>query len=248
MLHLIISNINFKQIFGNKNKKIENFQSYGSLYYNIDNEDLQKNETTNINFNKTLSFLNADENEEDDDFKKKLLSYINKETTKPVNETRVSKTVAEKRFEDNNMFPVIPSNSYTSNVNVPNFESNVLDVKKFYNRTYDNLNEDELKTSRPEDMNNMVTQSTSIQALENDVLDSKDPKGRISTNIPDNWSYKNEMPMNGGVIGGGIVGFDSLESQFAAFGNGTVNLQMANTPQFNVIPHDDLRKPIIYED
>ena len=52
--------------------------------------------------------------------------------------------------------------------------------------------------------------------------------------------------MNGGKING-IVGFDTLESQFAIYNPNKLNLQTANQNNFNNIPHDDLRKPIVYE-
>ena len=52
--------------------------------------------------------------------------------------------------------------------------------------------------------------------------------------------------MNGGIMNG-IVGFDSLESQFAIYNPNKLNLQVDNENKFNNIPHDDLRKPIVYE-
>jgi hypothetical protein len=52
--------------------------------------------------------------------------------------------------------------------------------------------------------------------------------------------------MNGGNMNG-IIGFDSLESQFAIYNPNKLNLQSANSNNFDNIPHNDLRKPIVYE-
>ena len=69
---------------------------------------------------------------------------------------------------------------------------------------------------------------------------------RESTVNPDNWTYKNELPMNGGNMNG-IIGFDALESQFSIYNPNKLNLQDANSSNFDNIPHNDLRKPIVYE-
>lgn len=182
----------------------------------------------------SISFLtDSNNNNKDDEFKKKLMKYIK--------EDEINKEV---NFENNNLHLVEASNSYLSENNVPNFESNVADVKKFFNINYDNLTENELK-------------STSIESIKkiNDVVTidthSKQPcnvvsYGRESTVNPDNWKYKNELPMNGGNMNG-VFGFDSLESQFAIYNPNKLNLQTVKEDKFDNIPHDDLRKPIIYE-
>jgi hypothetical protein len=80
--------------------------------------------------------------------------------------------------------------------------------------------------------------------------------GRESIELPTSWQYKSELPMNGGSMNG-IYGFDNLDSQFASFNdnavngndhaNGTqINLQNANDNNFKNIPHNDLRKPVVY--
>lgn len=135
------------------------------------------------------------------------------------------------------------SNSYLNDNNVPNFESNVADISKFYNINYDNLNENELKATSLETLNK-ISDVKSVSKTEKDCNTTQ--YVRESNVVPDNWSYKNEMPMNGGVMNG-IVGFDSLESQFAMFNPNKLNLQNADSKNFNNIPHDDLRKPIVYE-
>ncbi len=255
VLHFIINSINFNQILGNPKKMIENF-----LTSPLENTSPHKGlveldralENKNINLSDSIKFLTEDsqteQNEKDEDFKKKLLSFIKKND-------ETDKTQAIKSFEEKNVLPVVPSNSYTSNENVPNFESNVLNVQRFYKRdingdSLDNLDEKELKKASERYSNEVndgrVLKETPIPNLGNDVNDSRDNYGRISTKNPPVWQYKDELPMNGGNMGG-IVGFNSLESQFEIYNGGQINMQAANSPNFEIIPHDDLRKPIIYE-
>ena len=211
ILHIIILNINYNYDIGNK-KKVENF--------NNDSPSEVLNE-------KSLQFLNS--NNEDEESKKKLMKYINIEEPKKLTE-----------FEDKNINKVNPSNTFLGNNNVPNFESNVANISKFYKVNFDNLDEDELKSTSLENLKLNLDEKTVNPTKDIDHI------GRKSTENPDVWSYKNEIPMNGGSMNG-IVGFDSLESQFSIYNPNKLNLQDANSNNFNNIPHDDLRKPIIYE-
>ena len=210
ILHIVILNINSTYSFGKK-KNIENF------------EDSKENKDS-------ISFLTN--NNDNDDFKKKLLKYIQED--EPVKETE---------FEKKNLLKVEASNTYVNDNNVPNFESNVADISKFYKVNYDNLDENELKSTSIESLNK-VNNSKPVSKTEKDC--NTDIYGRDSNVMPDNWSYKNEMPMNGGSMNG-IIGFDSLESQFAMYNPNKLNLQSVNDKKFDNIPHNDLRKPIVYE-
>jgi len=213
ILHIIILNINYSVVIGNK-PKIENFT------------DVKEN---------SISFLTDNNNSSsDDEFKKKLMKYIK--------EDEITKEV---EFENKNLIKVEASNSYLGNDNVPNFESNVADISKFYDINYDNLNENELKSTSIDTLKKIkdtVSIDTHSQQPCNVVS-----YGRESTVNPDNWKYKNELPMNGGNMNG-IIGFDNLESQFAIYNPNKLNLQSVNEDKFQNIPHDDLRKPIVYED
>jgi hypothetical protein len=210
ILHIVILNINSTYTFGKK-KYIENF------------EDTKENKDS-------MSFLTN--NYENDDFKKKLLKYIQED--EPIKETE---------FEKKNLLKVEASNTYVNDNNVPNFESNVADISKFYKVNYDNLDENDLKETSIDSLNK-VNNSKSVSKTEKDCNTTQ--YVRDSNVLPDNWSYKNEMPMNGGVMNG-IVGFDSLESQFAMYNPNKLNLQSVNDKKFDNIPHNDLRKPIVYE-
>jgi hypothetical protein len=220
ILHIIILNINRSYTIG-KEKSVENFEG--------------------PNNEKTMNFLMSDTNT-NDEFKKKMLKYIQADY----------EPNKENKFEQKNLFPVEPSNAYLEENNVPNFESNVADVKKFYNINYDNLNECDLKSTSISNLKNFEDLNKQSE-LENMSLnvDSQgssnvSPYVRESDKLPNTWSYKNELPMNGGDING-IYGFDSLESQFASFNPNKLNLQNNTEEKFKNIPHDDLRKPIIYE-
>ena len=224
ILHIIILNISYSIDLGKKTK-IESFSD------------------NNVNEN-SISFLTESNNSKDDEFKKKLMKYIKTEDTKKENE-----------FESKNIKEVEASNSYLSFNNVPNFESNVANISKFYNINYDNLDENELKSTSIENLskikNEITVEPSNINNISTTDTHSKkdceiDPFGRESTDYPDNWNYKNELPMNGGQMNG-IFGFDSLESQFAIYNPNKLTLQTVNDDKFKNIPHDDLRKPIIYE-
>jgi hypothetical protein len=179
----------------------------------------------------SMNFLkDTDSNKSDEDFRKKMAKYI--QQPEPVKETI---------FENKNLNKVEASNTFLSNNNEPNFESNVADISKFYKINYDNLDESELKSTSIEKLNNIAMATTATTATTVD-----EPNTRKPTVNPDNWEYKNELPMNGGKMNG-IIGFDSLESQFATYNPNKLNLQTSDTNNFDNIPHNDLRKPIVYE-
>ena len=133
---------------------------------------------------------------------------------------------------------VIPSNGFLNNENVPNFESNVEDTSKFYKiqNNYDNLDETDLKTTSIEDLNK---KSNNVGV---DIPPNHNTNTRKSEDKPTTWEYNNELAMNGALMNG-ISGFDGLESQYANFGT-PINLE-SNKNNYENIPHDDLRKPVV---
>jgi len=182
----------------------------------------------------SMKFLTSNDTS-NEEFKKKLMKYI-----------QVDEIPKETEFEEKNFNKVGASNIYLNDNNVPNFESNVADISKFYKINYDNLNEDQLKSTSIENLNKIKDKEiTIIDSQSKEPCNIKE-YGRVSTVTPDNWVYKDELPMNGGNMNG-IVGFDSLESQFAIFNQNKLNLQSVNDKDYNNIHHDDLRKPIVYE-
>lgn len=111
-------------------------------------------------------------------------------------------------------------NYYVDNENNSNFMSNVLNLNKFYNKndSDDSDNSDDL-----ENYNNLTeTQLLSIKNVENkDCYKSRNTMRNNTENTelfrPDNWNYKNELPMNGGNIVGNVVGYDTLNDGYAMF-------------------------------
>ncbi len=261
-LHILLSNVDFHHVIGKPKEVV--VEKFGRQLGMPDQENENRKK---MEYQKSIQFLqdgNENSASRDDDFKQKLLSFIKKGDTpkQPVE----SSEKAQQQFVDKNVLPVMPSNTFTSNVNVPNFESNVLNVAKFYTinssdsssmENFDNMDAKTLKSSigklSSDDFTNeqsrqgVIMKQTPIPNLSNDVNDAKSSFGRVATELPPVWEYKNELPMNGGTIGGGIVGFDALESQFSMYSSGSMQMQPANSPNFQVIPHDDLRKPIKYE-
>jgi hypothetical protein len=199
------------------------------------NDNYENDNSLNFLLNNNNTNTNASE-----EFKKKIMKYIQQDV--PIEK--------ETEFDKKNLFPVAPANTFLSDNNVPNFESNVADIKKFYKINYDNLNENELKSTSIETLKNVdsIQKVTSINTNSINNEPVQNPYVRNSKEVPDNWNYKNELPMNGGKMNG-IVGFDSLESQFASFNGNKLNLQTVSNDdnKYYNIPHDDLRKPIIYE-
>ena len=225
ILHIFIININYSIDIGKK--KIN--ESFDNKNENSSNEDI-----TNRN---SINFLKESNSNSDEDFKKKLLKYMEEPSLNKLTQ-----------FEEKNLNKVEASNTYVSNDNIPNFESNVADISKFFKVNYDNLNENDLKTTSIDTLKNISIESDPLNKdIQNISVDIQNNHyGRDSQINPDTWSYKNELPMNGGNING-IFGFDSLESQYASFNQNKLNLQQADSPNFTNVAHDDLRKPILYE-
>ncbi len=218
IFHIIILNIDTSYNIGTKSEHFKN-------------EKMVKNDKRE---NSILFLTKNNDMDDNDDFKKRMMKYIH------IDEPR-----KETEFEKKNLHTVEAYNTNLDNNNRPNFESNVADISKFYKINYDNLDEDELKATSIETLKNVSRESTTIDPQSKEACNVKS-YGRESTVLPDNWTYKNELPMNGGGMNG-IHGFDTLESQFAVYNPNKLNLQSANDKNFNNIPHNDLRKPIVYE-
>jgi len=239
ILHVIIINLDYTITIGNKinnTKKIENMTNQKQF------KIIEKN-----NEDDGLDFLLGN-NKKNDVFQKKMNDYIK--------DIQVKKNEI-KEFDVKNEFPVIPSNSFLDNENTPNFESNVADTPKFYKINtnddtskfpdiYDNLNENDLKQTSLNTLKNNNNNSNIISNSKN-----IETKVNVSSNTvrqsqvnPDNWSYKNDFPMNGASMNG-IVGFDGLESQYADFGS-FFKLENNSKQPIETLPHDDLRKPVVY--
>ena len=241
ILHVIIINLDYTITIGNKR----------NIHENMANQKQTKNIEKN-NETESLDFLLGN-SKKNDAFQQKMNNYI-KEIQVRKNETQ--------NFDTKNEFPVIAANSFLDNENTPNFESNVADTPKFYKinnnddtskfaNSYDNLNENELKQTSLSSLKNNSNNSNNSKIFNKSTNVEKDIN--IASNTvrqsqvnPDNWSYKNDFPMNGAPMNG-IVGFDGLESQYADFGS-FFKLETNTKQPIETLPHDDLRKPVVYND
>ena len=135
-----------------------------------------------------------------------------------------------KSFKMDENTGVLPGNFFENNENTPNFESNVANVSKFYKNNYDSLEKDDL-----------MKLDTSNQKV--NELNCTGREMNRSEGQPDYWQYQNELPMNGGEMGG-ITGFNNMEDQYGLYdlsGTNEANCQMNGME--NKINSNDLRKP-----
>jgi len=144
--------------------------------------------------------------------------FFVKNQTDPILKNTESFTVAEKNRVSGNLEKlykqVNPSNFYTQNFNTPNFTTNVLDLRKFYD--YD-LPASKLKTG-PEEASGSH-QDDMLRRTEADTfpwLEGPDKNKSKNVMESDYWSYKEELPMNGGSFDG-LVGYQNMGSSFAFF-------------------------------
>lgn len=116
-----------------------------------------------------------------------------------------------------------PSNFYTQNYNTPNFTTNVTDLRKFYDYDLPANNSIDIPVNPIRGNGNQIERvaDTSQEIL--DKIDSDTPwlvkekqTGNTTVLESDFWSYKNELPMNGGSFGG-IVGYESIGESLAYF-------------------------------
>ena len=76
-------------------------------------------------------------------------------------------------------------------------------------------------------------------------LNCTDRQVNTSNNQPDYWTYQNELPMNGGEMGG-IVGFNNLEGQYGIYDDSDLNQKNCKLDGMkNHLNGNDLRKPDI---
>jgi len=127
------------------------------------------------------------------DPKQDLLNYVN--TKLDVNEIK-------------------PSNYFNTNDNVPNFKTNVLDIKQ------------DFKTIPQKPINLPIMRDNMTLEKDNEIIDKFSGntiypaklKGITDVYSIENvqWKYKDEIPMNGGNFGG-ITGYDDLDSDYAVY-------------------------------
>ncbi len=218
-------------------------------------KEKSKREKSKRNKNKIESFESLDYLEEDDTFQNTFENTFQNtfentfqntfENTFENKNKSPSKVKCDTQVERNMQNTITPANTFDSMdyLNTPNFESNVLDFNQFYTI---NRNRDR----EPVRKNNIqqVSTPTNSLSLSPRSLSSADTgkiASRPSRQLPDRWEYANDLPMNGGMFGS-IVGLDSSESLYSPYEGGAVSMKKCAQEVIARVPHNDLRKPIIY--
>lgn len=118
--------------------------------------------------------------------------------------------------------------------NAVNFTSNVTDLDQYFAISnfdqHPDLNKSLFKgeTQKQIDDHNMIDHVMNQPAFTDNTNDLK----KFS---PENWNYKKETVSNGGELMAGVVGFDSIEDQYASYTTGAIDEQRQQ------YENDDLR-------
>jgi hypothetical protein len=146
--------------------------------------------------------------------------FFVKDKTGPILQNKIeSFTVAEKNRVSGNLEKlykqVNPANFYTQDFNTPNFTTDVMDLRKYYD--YD------LPASKsigePKEDKSGSGDGDMLRRTEADNFPWKqgpDKNENVNVMESDYWSYKNELPMNGGSFDG-LVGYQNMGGAFAFF-------------------------------
>lgn len=106
-------------------------------------------------------------------------------------------------------------NYYLSNDNEVNFKPNVMNINKFY----DIKTQNDTIPEKPE--RGKVNEPTVAEVKDNTCFSV--PNTGKQTYQEDQWNYKNELPMNGGFILPGLMGYNSGEEAFATYGSSALS-------------------------
>ena len=95
---------------------------------------------------------------------------------------------------------VQPANTFISDKNDVNFQSNVLNLNRFYKK---NIQDEHNET--PRESGKIVHSS------------------QTHSNMPNTWKYQNELVINGGELMKGVTGFDTLTDAYSDYSHQTNN-------------------------
>jgi len=97
---------------------------------------------------------------------------------------------------------VVASNKFIDDKNDSNFQSDVLNINRFYKKNVNNPLDYPTGKEKPGGAEK-VNSFTEISQY---------------SNQPDIWTYKDELVMNGGELLNGITGYDNLIDQYSTYG------------------------------
>lgn len=119
--------------------------------------------------------------------------------------------------------PVKPGNFFGVNEGSANFNSNVMDINKFYKNSFGDI---EFRTPYTGGAGKEQLSAKQVRSIEG-AMDSVNGVGGgyvnhkssdgTATYKPDMWQYKGENVMNGGELFGGVSGFDGLDNGLAMY-------------------------------
>jgi hypothetical protein len=146
--------------------------------------------------------------------------FFVKDKTGPILQNKTeSFTVAEKNHVSGNLEKlykqVNPANFYTQDFNTPNFTTDVLDLRKYYD--YDLPASKSI--GKPKEDKSGSSDGDMLRRTEADNFPWKqgsDKNENVNVMESDYWSYKDELPMNGGNFDG-LVGYQNMGGSFAFF-------------------------------
>ena len=219
IIYIILDNIPYRYRFGVEKRIQSNrfMERYSCENSNVDKEDFSSKVGGT-----TLDFLNDSSTKDKDELYNYLLGDNKNNSDEP---------------------SVQPSNYWLSNDNVPNYGSNVMDIKQNYDveKNFDGLQQTKLEESKYGLRNEKQIMEQTIvdkQTQQSSFLDSHTSDNQ-NTFKPDTWKYKNELPMNGGLFNG-LSGFDSLNGSYAVYDVNDLSLENCNS-ETACKPKDDLR-------
>jgi hypothetical protein len=235
IIYLILENVNYNYKFNASNKK-QNKIEENIKEYNIENERFENERFENERF-ENEGFEN--EGFENEGFKNnQSIDFLtNDDDLVPNIDTILNKKCVDTEIESDN---IKPGNFWLDANNTPNFDNNVTNVSKYYD-----INSEEEAPPLNEITN--YEENYAKKELEKTIIDKQSKQScflnennqDFATINPDFWKYKDESPMNGGEISNGIVGFDTLNSDFALYDKNKINNQSCDN---NInCTDDDLR-------
>lgn len=134
---------------------------------------------------------------------------------------------------------IVGANSYPYDQNDANFQSDVMNLNRFYQKNIQETPTDNEIAAKNRDslFTSLLPPRPDTQA---DTGLEKQSVRRENSLQPNTWKYQNELPMNGGEILPGITGYDTLSDQYSALSD-TTSINGCVPPTRGADINDDLR-------
>lgn len=202
-LHIILDNFQYSKTIEKLEFEEQPNAITESQYQSQIFENLLSTQQKNLKQEKTLNAANVDSFEGFNSEMDELLQSLSPQTQAQQQGT-------------------VPANYDPTTTDDANFHSNVMDIPNFYKENklpqYDGQTDLKRINAGTHQMKEQITDKSSNQPVY--TYDANGSKGFK----PDTWEYKNELPMNGGKMENGVVGFDLMgdDGGFAVYDQSTV--------------------------